>query len=116
MTEIGADVHIGDHLKQSCQGMISYRWIEECCKQGELLDLESHKIRRSRTTGIHRTGRRNEFSAEDDRILLDHIKKSVARGESAKGNRIYDSLAQAVRSFCMSLIIASPSYFSIMAE
>jgi len=78
--------------------MISYKWIEECCKRGELVDTETHKIRRPVSTGgsLHRSSRRNEFSAADDRLLIAHIKKHP--GAAIQGNKIYDSLAAEVYS------------------
>jgi hypothetical protein len=77
--------------------MTSYKWIEECCKLGELVDTESHKIYvTGGKSNVFRTARRNEFSAADDRILLEHLKTQVARGAAIKGNLIYDSLAQLV--------------------
>lgn len=76
--------------------MISYKWLEECIKQRELIDTESHKIRKAGAiSGGHRTGRRNEFSPNDDRILIDHIKKQPPSAH-LRGNVIYDSLAQVV--------------------
>jgi hypothetical protein len=85
-------------MKQSCAGMISYKWIEECCRTGELVDTESHKIRRlgNRNTGGHRTARRNEFSAADDRLLVEFVKKHAAVNGAISGNKIYDSLAAVV--------------------
>jgi hypothetical protein len=119
LTQLGADFSIGDHLKTTGHGMTSYKWIEECCRQGELVDADSHKIRgiQKGISGSHRSGRRNEFSAADDRILIDHIKINAARGAHTKGNVIYDSLARAVCSlFYVWLIIVSSSYFSVMEE
>lgn len=98
LSEIGSDVRIGDHMKQACAGMISYKWIEECCRTGELVDTESHKIHRlgSRGTGGHRTARRNEFSAADDHLLINFIKRQAAANGAISGNKIYDSLAAVV--------------------
>jgi len=81
--------------------MISYKWIEECCKRGELVDTESYKIHKPGTTGgsLHRSSRRNEFSPADDRLLIAHIKKHP--GAAVQGNKIYDSLAADVLSFTM---------------
>jgi hypothetical protein len=95
-------VRIGDHLKQSCAGMVSYRWIEQCCSEEELLDTESYVIVNRRPAGGgslrggHRSVRRNEYSPEDDRILLAFVMKEKAAGGAISGNRIYDSLAAAV--------------------
>ena len=103
MSETGADVRIGDHLKnQSCGGMVSYKWIEQCCREEELLDTESYVITKTRPSGGgslgggHRSVRRNEYSAEDDRILLAFVAKQKAAGAAIAGNRIYDSFAAAV--------------------
>ena len=65
------------------------------------MDTESYKIRRPGTTGgsLHRSSRRNEFSAADDRLLLAHIKKHP--GAAIQGNKIYDSLSAEVLSLTM---------------
>jgi len=83
--------------------MVSYRWIEACCAEGELLDTESYVIEKTRPVGRgslaggqHRSVRRNEFSAEDDRLLLAFVMKQKAKGAAISGNRIYDSFAEAV--------------------
>src|SRR5277367_3599101 len=95
MSETGADVRIGDHFKtQTCGGMVSYRWIEQCCRDSELLDTESFKIEKIRPAGGgslgggHRSIRRNEFSPEEDRILLAFVMKQKAAGAAISGNRI----------------------------
>lgn len=79
--------------------MISYKWIEECCKREELVDTESFEIHRPVTTSgsLNRSNRRNEFSAADDRLLIAHIKKHP--GAAIQGNKIYDILAAEVLSF-----------------
>lgn len=60
------------------------------------MDTESHKIRKPVTNvgSLHRSSRRNEFSAADDRLLIAHIKKHP--GAAIQGNRIYDILAAEV--------------------
>ena len=80
---------------------MSYKWIEDCCKEGELLDWESFVIDRVKPVGGgslagNRSIRRNEFSAEDDRILLDFVMKQKAAGAALQGNKIYESFAVAV--------------------
>jgi hypothetical protein len=82
--------------------MVSYKWIERCCREEELLDTESYVIVKTRPAGGgslgggHRSVRRNEYSAEDDRILLAFVMKQKAAGGAIAGNRIYDSFAAAV--------------------
>ena len=84
--------------------MISYRWIEECIREGQLVEEESHRIHRlgNRHGGTGgggsglRSARRNEFSPADDRILIDYLKRKKAAGESLQGNNIYKTFADAV--------------------
>jgi hypothetical protein len=65
------------------------------------VDTESYQIRRPVTTtgSLHRSGRRNEFSVADDRLILAHIKKH--RDDGSHGTKIYETLAAEVFSFTM---------------
>ena len=84
----------------SCAGMISYKWIEECCREGELVDYESHRIVKtgglSKPGVLHRSARRNEFSSADDQLLLEYVKKHAAAQGAIQGNKIYEAFAAAV--------------------
>ena len=81
--------------------MISYKWIEECCREGVLVDTESYKIHRQGNISSRRTARRNEFSAEDDRLLIEYVKKHAAVNGAIFGNKIYESFAAAVNHFLL---------------
>jgi len=90
--------------------LVSYKWIEECCSKGELVDVEDHRIRLAETKPgvpkkhvgpLARTSRRNEFTAEEDRMLIDYLKQQHAKGSSLNGTRIYRALAALVLHVCI---------------
>jgi hypothetical protein len=78
--------------------MISYRWVEDCLRNGHLVDPEQHRIegQAAKTSGTSRSSRRNEFTAADDKLLIDFIKKQASMGASLSGNKIYEEFAVAV--------------------
>lgn len=102
ITEKGADVCIGDHMKRKSPGFVSYHWIEECCKNGQVVDTELHAITvntpaiRSGGTGGMRTVRRNEFTADEDRMLLEYVKSQAAVNKPISGFAPYNVFAEAV--------------------
>ena len=117
-TEKGADVRVGDHLKSAYAGMTSYKWIEECCSRGHLVDHEPYRIGAPRrgTAGVaHRSARRNEFTPEDDRLLIEFLKRHAAHGAIC-GNKIYESFAQEVCFILVRLITASATHDAILEE
>ena len=79
----------------SCAGQISYKWIEESIRQGQLQDPEDHRIASVKTNG-GRTFKRNEFSVKDDQILMDAVLKATETGLGLSGNKLYDDIAKAV--------------------
>jgi len=81
----------------SCAGQISYKWIEESIRQGQLQDPEDHRIASVKTNG-GRTFKRNEFSVKDDQILMDAVLKATETGLGLSGNKLYDDIAKAVPS------------------
>ena len=85
-------------MKDACAGEISYRWIEESIKQQKLQDAESYKIIRTKPS-VSRTHRRNEFSTEDDQILIQAVKHAESKGIALSGNKLYDDLASLVSPF-----------------
>lgn len=95
---------IADHArKHNPAGSISWRFIEESVKNGQLEDLENHlagpvtyTAREVGSGGPTRQGR-TPFTAEDDRILMDWVVKGERAGISAKGNELYKQLEEKVR-------------------
>lgn len=101
--EAQADYKIADHARKDApDGSISYRFIEEAVRIGEIPDVEKHTIGQpgnvTRTTGTTSTAgnkpTRTPFTAADDRILWEWVTSST---EAEKGNVLYDQLALKVR-------------------
>jgi hypothetical protein len=100
-----ADIMIADHARKDApMGSYSWKWIEESIKNGQLVDLETHRIGPPagyvRPVGAgssipSRIGR-TPFTPEDDRILMSWVTRAERSGLSIKGNRIYEDLARAV--------------------
>lgn len=94
---------IADHLrKDTPPGSISWRWIEESLKNGELAELKDHpadiKSIAPKKTGSPASTRtfRTPFTAADDKTLMNWVVKSEQSGRSIKGNAIYEELAAVV--------------------
>jgi hypothetical protein len=110
-------------MKGKTPGFVSYRWIEECCAKNEVVDTAPHviavnkpSIRTGGAAGM-RTARRNEFTPQEDALLIEYLKSQVAVNKPIGGNAPYNAFAEAVCPLkCGSLTIASTTPASIMAE
>ena len=95
-------------MKQVCPGEISYKWIEESIRNGELQDPEKYRIAAPAGGGSGaRTARRTEFSPRDDQILLEAVRKATEMGLGLSGNKLYDDIASRV-SLPSQFILTSP--------
>ena len=65
--------------------------------QPHVIHVNTPTVRSGGTAGM-RTARRNEFTPEDDRLLLEYIKSQVAVNKHISGTAIYNAFAEAVRS------------------
>ena len=83
-------------MKDACQGTISYKWLEESIRLGELQDPEKYRIAVPSRTQGGRTFRRTEFSKKDDQILLEAVGKATEMGLALSGNKLYDDIASQV--------------------
>jgi hypothetical protein len=100
-----ADYVVADHLRRDCPpGSISYTFIEQCIKQGEIVDIEDHlagpAAGTSREAGSSRPAKtgRTPFTAEDDRLLYKWVKDHGRKGTGLSGgNELYKQLEQKVR-------------------
>lgn len=77
----------------------SYTYIEQSIKQGVLANPDDHlagppagTIRGVGSTTIRPKGTRTSFTAEDDKILVAWVRKSVRKGGAEKGNDLYKQL------------------------
>lgn len=98
-----ADILVADHLKplQAPSNSVSYRFIDESIKRGELASLDEHRIGRpaARPAGSTRMpgkATRTPFTSEDDKILREWVIQRARIGEKVSGNNIYQKLAQQV--------------------
>ncbi|KAM3065173.1 hypothetical protein ACMFMG_010369 [Clarireedia jacksonii] len=96
-----ADIVIADHARKDAPpGSVSWKFIDESVKAGELKDIEDHccgagasasSSRQSRGNQPNKTTR-NLFTAQDDHVLTQWVTKAARRGLATKGNDIYTQL------------------------
>lgn len=94
-----ADHVIADpYRKDSPPGSISYKFIDESIRHGELQDPTDHLAGpaqgavREVGSGVPGKGTRTPFTAEDDRVLWQWVQQRKAQGGLVKGNEIYKQL------------------------
>lgn len=95
------------------------------------MSLEAHRVGpaepKSRPTGashIPPRAHRKQFTKEDDEILLAWVQDSVGKGLATAGNKIYETLAQQVRSPAQATTshgvkltrVASTTHLSVMEK
>jgi hypothetical protein len=103
--EKAADYLIVDHMrKDTPPGGISYQFIEASIRSKSLADPRPYAVgppaaspREVGSVLPAKTSTRRQFSADDDRILMQWIAKSKAQGAYISGNVIYQQLEQKVR-------------------
>jgi hypothetical protein len=61
------------------------------------IKVNAPTVRTGGTAGM-RSARRNEFTAEEDRLLLAYVKAQIAANKPVGGNVIYNAFAEAVSS------------------
>ncbi|KAK0629228.1 hypothetical protein B0T17DRAFT_524993 [Bombardia bombarda] len=95
-----ADLKIADHARKNVPPQsVSWKYIEDCVKKGELLNSEEYKIAHAaepRPVGATQAikGTRNPFTTGDDQTLIRWVLRHERNGASVKGNAIYQSLAE----------------------
>lgn len=103
-----ADILIADHAKafDAPPGSISYKFIDESIRNGQLEDVENDEFRvgprkgTSRPVGSIRPGKagRTPFTPEDDRILWQWVADYKSKGGALSGLEIYKQLEATVRN------------------
>ncbi|KAF2202826.1 hypothetical protein GQ43DRAFT_462091 [Delitschia confertaspora ATCC 74209] len=96
-----ADFLIADHAraKGAHAGSISYQFIEESIKKGQVQDPTRYAIGPLKGTvpqaGFSRSLKsfRTRFTVDDDRILWNWVQDYVKKGGTVGGNKIYEQLA-----------------------
>jgi hypothetical protein len=97
--ESTADYLICDHMRKDApQAGVSYQWIDETLKHGQLLETSAYAVAKVPRSTANRTstvpkGTRTPFTNEDDRVLLDWVEQAEAAGDAVRGNAIYETLA-----------------------
>ena len=98
-----ADVCLYDHARKNPPpGVYSYRFVEHSIRNGQLEDLESHRIgnvdsRAARPVGsrvLASRGSRKPFTEADDQMLWDWV-KPVEGTRGIAGNLLYQQLEEA---------------------
>lgn len=77
----------------------SYTYIQQSIDQGMLANLDDHvagppagTIRGVGSTTIRPKGTRTSFTAEDDKLLVAWVRRSVRKGAYENGNDLYKQL------------------------
>ncbi len=103
--EAQADVLVADHLRirDAPEGSVSYKYIDACIANGELVDMEAHRIAAASTArpaGSSRSAKttRAPFTEFEKRILVTWVRRCESAGERILGNAIYHTLAENVRN------------------
>jgi hypothetical protein len=97
--EGNADHLICDHLRADApSGGVSYQWIDETLKSGQLLDTGAYTVAKLPRPSASRVSTatkstRTPFTTEDDKVLLDWVDRAEAAGDAVRGNAIYEALA-----------------------
>ena len=116
LLEKNADIVIADHLKKDLAppGSYSYKWLEQCISEGDLVDTEPHRIGpvrgESRPVAAGRPAKQTKtpYTAEDDHLLYEWVMKRQRQGDKSLGNEMYKALEQEVcissSRYCTSLL------------
>ncbi|PQE26888.1 Telomeric repeat-binding factor 2-interacting 1 protein [Rutstroemia sp. NJR-2017a BVV2] len=96
-----ADIIIADHARKDVPaGSISWKFIDESVKAGELKDIEDYRCgasansSRPRRSNQPNKSSRNPFTQQEDHILTQWVTKAARRGLATKGNDIYIQLEE----------------------
>ncbi|PQE33810.1 Rap1 Myb domain-containing protein [Rutstroemia sp. NJR-2017a WRK4] len=96
-----ADIVIADHARKDVPaGSISWKFIDESVKAGELKDFEDYRCGASANSSRQRRSNqpnkssRNPFTQQDDHVLTQWVTKAARRGLATKGNEIYVQLEE----------------------
>ncbi|KAI9650609.1 hypothetical protein NHQ30_000627 [Ciborinia camelliae] len=101
--EKNAEILIADDArKDTPPGSISWKFIEESTKAGELVDIEKYRCgapvgaieKQGSATAKPAKTTRTPFTTEDDRILTEWVLEAERNGRSTKGNKIYMELME----------------------
>ncbi|KXJ90490.1 hypothetical protein Micbo1qcDRAFT_234461 [Microdochium bolleyi] len=93
-----ADVKITDLARDPAPGSVSYKWIEDCLKEGTVLPKDDYMCTAGTSAprpaaGPNRRGIRVPFTAEEDRFLTAWVIKHEHKGFATAGNVIFERLA-----------------------
>ncbi|KAI4765096.1 hypothetical protein E4T52_00027 [Aureobasidium sp. EXF-3400] len=98
--EAQADFLIADHMRHDAPvGSLSYKFIEEAIKQGDIPDEEPFHANRRKsanpatTTGPSKKSTRTPFTDDDDKLLYKLVHTANEQGYAIQGNTLYQTLA-----------------------
>ena len=64
------------------------------------MPFEGYQIQATKKPAVlGRSARRNEFTADDDKLLIEFLKEQYEKGAGLSGTKIYDAFAARVSSF-----------------
>jgi hypothetical protein len=97
--EAQADYLIADHMRHDAPaGSLSYKFIEEAIKQGEIPDDEAFLANRRKSANStaatsSKKSTRTLFTDDDDKLLYALVHKAKEQGYAIQGNTLYQVLA-----------------------
>lgn len=86
------------------------KYIDDCIKAKELLPLESYIVRRAGESPPSTS--RNNFTAEEDQLLLRIVRAKEAEGLKTGGIKLYNNIADLVCIACNFLV--SQTYTTVL--
>ncbi|ELR05690.1 hypothetical protein VC83_01553 [Pseudogymnoascus destructans] len=97
--EKNADVLIADHAKPTLApaSSVSWKYLEQSMKKGELEDLEAHRINspgKTRLPGGPQKLTRTPFRYEDSMAISIWVAKAERIGLAVRGNEVYEQFAE----------------------
>ncbi|OBT66920.1 hypothetical protein VE03_04197 [Pseudogymnoascus sp. 23342-1-I1] len=100
--EKNADVLIADHVKpwNAPANAVSWKYLDQSIKKGQLEDLETHRIGSPRRAGLPdgpsqpQKLTRTPFTHEESKAISIWVAKAERLGLSVKGNEIYEQFAE----------------------
>ncbi|KAI4726312.1 hypothetical protein E4T49_05942 [Aureobasidium sp. EXF-10728] len=101
--EAQADYLIADHMRHDAPaGALSYKFIEEAIKQGQIPEDDSPFLAGRRKSanpvttaaGPSKKSTRTPFTDDDDKLLYKWVKKAEEQGLAIQGNSLYKTLAE----------------------
>jgi hypothetical protein len=100
-----ADILIADHARKDVPASsVSWKYVNDSVANGALVNIEDYRIHHANVprpvgSAIPARATKVPYTALDEQILVTWVRQQERAGEPIRGNEIYKSLAELVRSF-----------------